>query len=293
LDSTPVSASLAAALAAASFLLPPLLDGVERKIRAAIHSRIGPPLTQTWFDILKLWSKEAKLPRGAELAGLTVLIGLSIALALAATLSTFAAFGLVGVGPVVAVMVMVFALHSISMATGCASSNPFATIGSFRRVFLNVVNEVGLALSVALALVSRWFIPSWKGWALLGISTGMMLVACFCASGRLPYDIHEAEPELASGTVIELSGPLLAAELYSHLIERWVLAALPFYVSLAPFLPSAWARCLALVLGSSGLWTLFAVTSATLGRSRADLALRSLGAIYTASTIAWVGVWLA
>jgi len=293
LDAEVVSASLAAALAVASLLLPPLLDGVERKVRAAIHSRIGPPVTQTWLDILKLASKEAKLPRGAELAGLTVLISLSIAVALAASLAAFTAFGAVGVGPVVAVMVMLFSLHSLSMATGCASSNPFAAIGSFRRVFLNVVNEVGLALSVALALASRWFIPGARGWALLGVATAMMVVACFSSSGRLPYDIHEAEPELASGTIIELSGPLLAAELYSHLVERWVLASLPLYVSLAPFVSTPWLRCLLLLAGGACAWMCFAIASAVLGRSRADLAIRSLGAIYTASTIAWVGIWLA
>jgi len=37
-----------------------LLDGVERKIKARIQSRIGPPVTQTLYDLLKLLEKEVK-----------------------------------------------------------------------------------------------------------------------------------------------------------------------------------------------------------------------------------------
>ncbi len=293
MDPTFTSMVIALALTLVSISAPPLLDGIERKVKATIHSRVGPPVLQTWFDILKLLSKEIKLPKGAELVGLAVFIGVSIAIVLTVLLSIFVTIGLTGINAVVMVMILLFSLHSLSMTVGCISMNPFATIGSFRKVFLNIVNEVGLALSIALALISRQYLPSPKGLALLVLATAMLIVASFSSSGRLPYDIHEAEPELASGAIIELSGPLLAAELYSLTLERWVLASLPIYVSVIPFLATAWARALCLALGSTAIWIAYGVTSALLGRSRVDLAIRSLGAIYTASTIAWVGLWLA
>ena len=121
----------------------------------------------------------------------------------------------------------------------------------------------------------------------------MMLVAVFASSGRLPYDLHEAEPEIASGTLIELSGPLLALEMYSHLVERWALAALPIYVSVLPLISNPILNAVAMAIGSTVLWCCFATTSALLGRSRVDLAVKSLGTIYTLSTIAWVGLWIA
>ncbi len=288
----PAAIAVSVALALFALLAPPLIDGVERKIRASIHSRIGPPVTQTWLDLLKLLSKEIKLPRGAELAAFTTALGAAIAALLGVLLSLFASMNLLSVPFVVTVLVLVVSVHALSLATGCASFNPFASIGSFRRVVLSVVNEVGLVLSVALALFSRG-VGGAKGWALLGVSTAMMLVAVFASSGRLPYDLHEAEPEIASGTLIELSGPLLALEMYSHLVERWALAALPIYVSVLPLISNPILNAVAMAIGSTVLWCCFATTSALLGRSRVDLAVKSLGTIYTLSTIAWVGLWIA
>lgn len=43
---------------AIALLLSPLYEGVLRKVRAAIHSRIGPPITQPYWDLLKLLGKE-------------------------------------------------------------------------------------------------------------------------------------------------------------------------------------------------------------------------------------------
>jgi len=279
------------ALALFAILAPPLIDGVERKIRASIHSRIGPPIVQTWLDIAKLFSKEIKLPRGAELVALTTILSTVIAFSLGVLLSVFACMGLTSVPYVVTVLVLAVSVHALSLATGCVSFNPFASIGTFRKVMLSMVNEIGLMLSVALALLSR-SIPGTKGTALLCLSTAMMLVAVFASSGRLPYDIHEAEPEIASGTLIELSGPLLALEIYSHLVERWALAALPIYVSIVPIIGNPVLNALAIAVGSTVLWCCFATTSALLGRSRADLAVKSLGTIYALSTLAWVGVWI-
>ncbi len=41
-------------------ILPVILDGVERKLKARVQSRIGPPITQTLYDLLKLTIKESK-----------------------------------------------------------------------------------------------------------------------------------------------------------------------------------------------------------------------------------------
>ena len=44
--------------AAIALLLSPLFEGIMRKLRAAIHSRVGPPVIQPYLDLLKLLGKE-------------------------------------------------------------------------------------------------------------------------------------------------------------------------------------------------------------------------------------------
>lgn len=270
--------------------MPPLIDGVERKVRASIQSRIGPPIIQTWLDLMKLLAKEIKLPESSELAALTALLSVVISVALLCCLAVFTAVRMVSVGAALAIVMLIASLHGLSLLTACTTANPFAAVGSFRRVALTIVNEAGLLLSIALALYSiqissRSLVP-------LAISAAMLAISGFANSGRLPYDLHEAEPELASGTVIELSGPLLAAEIYSHLAERMALTALPMYVLFAALAKNLVVRCLGFLAGSIGLWLVFAVTSTVLGRSRVDLAIRSLGAVYASMAIAWTGAVL-
>jgi len=45
-----------------AILMAPIFDGLRRKITARLQNRIGPPITQTWYDILKLLRKEIILP---------------------------------------------------------------------------------------------------------------------------------------------------------------------------------------------------------------------------------------
>ena len=288
MDPVPIVASALLALALVS--LPPLVDGVERKVRASIQSRIGPPIIQTWLDIAKLLAKEPKLPEGSELAALTALLSVAISVALLCCLAAFTAARIVGVGATLAIVMLIASLHSLSLVTACTTANPFAAVGSFRRVALTIVNEAGLLLAIALALYSVQLYP--KSPLPLAVSTAMLVVSSFANSGRLPYDLHEAEPELASGTVIELSGPFLAAELYSHLAERMALAALPTYVVVAATCGNVVLRCILFLASSVGLWILYATTSTLLGRSRVDLAMKSLGAVYASMAIAWTGVVL-
>ncbi len=276
-------------------LLAPLLDGIERKIRAKLHSRVGPPsIFQTWYDILKLFSKEIVLPEGGLLVPL--LVGLLYTLTLL-TLSVLP-YGLPnpftsGLPDILLVLVLVIALQLLWTVSSLASGNPYATIGVFREAGLGLVNEFFLAVSlVALALITGSLSFAGLVGSRLTVSYVLLVVvlgiACYVASGRIPYDIGEAEPELASGVLIEFSGPVLGLALYAHYLKRLVLYAILADVIVLPFagmlgLASIGVFLLILVL----LWVFFAVISIVLGRSRIDLAPRGLLKIYTPLTIAY------
>ncbi len=282
---------------AVALLLPPVLDGVERKIKAKIHSRIGPPtIMQTWYDIEKLFSKELKLPRGAELSLMTILAGFVVALCFAAALSYSVSF--TGLSPPMLALLLVLAvtLHSLSVVSASATSNPFAVIGGVRLVVLAIVNEIGMALSAALTLYSTYLYTASGGKTLplLILSALMLFIAIYVACGRIPYDIHEAEPELAAGALIEFSGPALGMYLYTHFIERFLLKCFAMYLVLYPILANLGPLLSsAIILGSATLlWAIYATVSAILGRTRLDLGVKFLAASYTVLTVLWVVIWL-
>ncbi|MEM4844591.1 MAG: NADH-quinone oxidoreductase subunit H, partial [Ignisphaera sp.] len=61
--------------------LPPLLDGIERKIRAKIQTRYGPPtILQTWYDIIKLSSKELRIPPTLQYSIFLFILALSLSI---------------------------------------------------------------------------------------------------------------------------------------------------------------------------------------------------------------------
>ena len=281
-----------------SILLPPVLDGIERKIKAKIQSRIGPPtLLQTWYDIVKLLSKELRVPRGAELVLATVLTAFIASICLVASLSYVISSITMEPLALALIIVLAIAVHTLSILIASGTSNPFALIGGFRAIALGIVNEVGLFMAISLAAYSAYIYavsPSPKALMSLCIAIVMLLLSTYVASGRIPYDIHEAEPELAAGALIELGGPALGIYLYSHFIERFALKAIASYLILYPSIKTLGSQLFIIaVLGLTVLlYISYAILSAILGRTRVDLGVKFLLFSYSLTAILWVLVWL-
>lgn len=278
-------------------LLAPVLDGIERKIKAKLHSRVGPPtILQSWYDILKLFSKELVLPEGGYLV--PILVGLLYTLVLVTLILMPYGFPnplTLGLPDIILLLVLIIALQLLWSASSLVSGNPYATVGVFREVGLGLVNEFFLALGlIAVALVTgslgfaglAHMAPPRLAYALILLS---LAIACYVASGRIPYDIGEAEPELASGVLIEFSGPILGLALYAHYLKRAILyglvanlIVLPLYPILGPVF-----SVIAFLATMIVLWIVFAIISIVLARSRIDLAPRGLLKIYLPLAIAY------
>jgi formate hydrogenlyase subunit 4 len=274
---SPVPFALAGTILALA--LPLLLDGVERKIRAGIHSRIGPPVTQTILDFLKLYSKETRVTR-------TVLVftylGLTSLITVAAGLFAEAMY-LATLDEEYLLYTMV--LYLISQATATLSflilPNPYSIIGGFREVLVSLVNEPFLLLG--LILYTRFLsVINHSPLGFLGLagSTGIVLVASYVSTRRVPFDLAEAEPELASGVLIELTGRVLLLALYMLLALRAFSQLIPL-VLLAPWLGGGWVPALIAYTAWLPLtWAVYATVSNIMGRSRVDLAVKRLAEIY-------------
>lgn len=201
-----------------------LLSWYDRKITARVQFRKGPPLLQPFWDFLKLvLVKETILPRqgsrfvfllapvlalfGATMAGLFILLPL---------LNIETGFK----GDIIVIFYLL-TLPSFSYIIGSlASGNPIAAVGASREMKLIISYELTFLLVVAAVIMksgqeldlSSIIAAQQSDKPFIGSISGVLLLVAglFCIQAKLgmvPFDMPEAEAELASGIYIEYSGP--------------------------------------------------------------------------------------
>jgi len=266
-------------------LLPTLLDGVERKIRAIIHSRIGPPITQSWLDVLKLlFEKELFLPPNSlhtlVLMSSSFTLQVITAVLLFNTLLSQDRFS-----ELIAVIVLYAVAQTLFVLVPFTIPNPFSVIGASREVALMLINEAFFLVFASLYLYQYNAVNMQLriGSTLCIASTLVgLLINSYVASARVPFDIAEAEPELASGLMIELSGPLLGVFLLNLHLRRFFTKLFVVACILMLLIGSPIILVSATLLLTIALWIAYAVIAVMLGRSRVDLAPITLLKIYIA-----------
>ena len=219
--------ALAAVNVLAALLLAPLYEGILRQLRAAPHSRRGPPLRQPYLDLLKLLGKEDlradTATRGAAWPALT--------LAAVLVLATLVPMGgrppLGGAGDVI-VLVYVAGMSAVFlMLTAFASGSPYASVGASREMLLLLSVEPVIAIALIVGALKAGTletgsIAAWQAASGPTVSMAIAGVALFLAlqaqAGKLPFDIAEADQEIMGGPMVEISGPRLV-------LLRWALWA--------------------------------------------------------------------
>ena len=215
---------------------------IERKVTARVQWRVGPPVLQPLYDIMKLFIKENVIPENANAATffLAPVISFSCA-ALAAAIAGMAAFypssGFTGD---VFVLVYLLVIPSVAlMIGGAASANPLASLGASREMKLILSYELVFWISIAVVLVKTGGLSGIAAImnhssapAALSVSGALAfilaLVSMQAKLGRVPFDVAEAETEITSGPYIEYSGPLLG---FFKMSQHLLLVALPLFVS--------------------------------------------------------------
>jgi len=285
-----------------ALLIAPILDSLERKIKAKLHSRVGPPVLQTWYDIHKLFSKELVLPPTALPLVLIVLTMLGLCVLALLVIPVGIPFALFSDLNAPFLVVLIAGIQGLIIVASIVSDNVYAVVGGFREFALGVVNEVALITAIILIFVSTG-LTSFSGIPEAVIKPSyvpvliLLLTSAYVASGRIPFDIGEAEPELASGILIELSGPALGTAIYLILMKRFICAALSALALTLPlvrvFNPLAlFAVFTALTII---MWIIHGIVAVMLGRSRVDLATKALVSTYSvliisATTLVGVGL---
>jgi formate hydrogenlyase subunit 4 len=282
-----------------ALLAAPLLDGIARRVTARIQSRQGPPLSQSYLDLLKLLGKD-DLESGTVPAMQRLAAGLSLAAVL--TVATMVPMGtpppLRAAGDVL-VLGYVLVLGGVStLLAGMAAGSTYSLMGVSREMMAMMALEPLLAIALVLGAVQigslrldqvlAGAVYGTGGVPLAGIlMLGVVLFAFQAFVGRLPYDAAEAETEIMEGAMIEYSGPKLALFRCARMVKLYVYSVL-FIALFAPW-GHAWPFPLSTlaVLAKVAVLVLFVtVVAATHARYRIDQAVRFYATLLAIALVA-------
>jgi len=243
------------------------LTWVERKVAAHIQRRPGPMvvgwhgLLQPLADGLKLITKEDLFPR----YGNKFLYNLAIFLALVPAVLVFAVipfgpefelFGYrikpiltdVNVGLLLAFGLGSLAVYAIALA-GWASNSKYPLIGSMRKAGIIISYEVVITFAamgpiILAGTLSTYEIVQkqiaqnlWYVWV-QPVAFVVFMFALLAETGRVPFDIQEAEAELVTGFTVEYGGikfglfPLV--EWYVEVLSLSAIAVVLFFGGWSP-----------------------------------------------------------
>ena len=224
-----------------------LYRGVDRKLVAHMQGRVGPPVIQPFRDVRKLLMKENIIPDGAiswlfTAAPFVCLITSALLLLYIPLFGQEALLG--GFGDAILVIYLLLLPPLAFVLGGFASSSPYATVGAQREMVIMMSYELPLAvIIVSLAwrigrVADNPFMfstiaesPIWSLVGPLGVIGSLillfaLLVVTIGEAGKVPFDIAEAETEIAGGLLVEYSGRNLCLFYLADIIKTFALASL-------------------------------------------------------------------
>jgi len=216
---------------------------IDRKVTARVQWRVGPPWYQNFVDVAKLlFYKETLIPDGASKA---MFLGMPlVSLAGATLVSTIVLYinwapqaGFIGD---LIVLVYLMMIPAIALMIGAFSSgNTLASLGASREMKLMLAYELPFILALAVPIMKANFsirlgeILAYQAnsGAIIGSFSGILsfIVMILCVQAKLgfvPFDMAEAETEIASGPFIEYSGKTLGILKLSKAVMTFVLPVL-------------------------------------------------------------------
>lgn len=224
-----------------------LLRGIDRKLTAHMQGRIGPPIIQPFYDVIKLFGKKPMVAGGTQIA---------FAYAYLALIVTAVVFFALRQDLLVVLFVLFFG--SLCLPLGALSvKSPYSQLGGHRELLQFLAYEPILLLAaIPVALKSGGFPISdifAHGQPLLPdlwIAFIALLIALAIVMRKSPFDIsgsEHAHQELVKGVTTEYSGPYLALIELGHWYEMvlvlsilglfWVVGSL-WWLSIIIFLGS-------------------------------------------------------
>jgi ech hydrogenase subunit B len=197
-----------------------LLSGIDRKISARMQGRIGPPVWQPFFDVLKLLEKENIVVRRSQ----NFYVGFFLVLVIFTGMLFFTGGDLL-------LVIFAFTLAGIFFVlAGYKASSPYSFIGAQRELVQMMSYEPAVIFcAVGMYMVTRSFtvsdiVASPK--LLIAYLPGIFFSYVYILAIKFrksPFDLstsHHAHQELVKGITTEFSGKALAMIEIAHWYEN-------------------------------------------------------------------------
>lgn len=200
-----------------------LLRGLDRKLTARMQGRIGPPLLQPVYDIIKLLGKgrifTAKPQLLAAWGYLLLIVAAGVLFALRQDLL---------------LLILVLGLADVFLVVGSYSTrSPYSQIGANRELLQMLAYEPILIIAaVAISMQTGSFLISDISDPLLPelwLIYPALIIALITIMRKSPFDIatsEHAHQELAKGVTTEYSGPYLGLIEIAHCYELVIVLGL-------------------------------------------------------------------
>jgi formate hydrogenlyase subunit 4 len=280
-------------------LLAPLFDGILRKLTALVQSRQGPPLRQSYYDLLKLLAKEdLEVSETPVMQRFAVYLSLATILTIACLIPLGAAVPMNGAGDVI-LLIYLLTLSAISMMlAGLAAGSTYSLLGISREMMSVITLEPLFAVALLIGaththsfrletvLNGSVYAPGkipWSGLVMLIVST--MSFQAFVK--RVPFDIAHAETEIMDGPLVEYSGPKLALCKYAEMAKLVIYSGL--FIALYVPWGSTWSfplNWLVFWAKVGALVVVVTVVAATHARYRIDQAIRYYAGLLAVALVA-------
>jgi formate hydrogenlyase subunit 4 len=219
-------------------LVAPLFDGITRKVTAVVQSRKGPPITQSYMDLMKLLIKEdIEVGDSPVMQRFSALLSLAAILSVALLIPMGASAPLSGYADSILLIYLLTLAGTSVLLAGLAAGSTYSLIGMSREMMAMMTLEPLIAIAIIMAATHAASLrldavfggavypgdrSPWSGILILGV----LAFALQAFVGRMPFDVTEAETEIMEGPLMEYSGPKLALFKYARMAKMFVYTAL-------------------------------------------------------------------
>jgi formate hydrogenlyase subunit 4 len=196
-----------------------LIRGLDRVLTARMQGRVGPPLLQPFYDILKLLRKEPVVANGIQVLYAYLHLAMMV-------LALF--FLVMGQDALMLLFILAFATLSLVLGGMCVRS-PFSRMGSQREIVMMVAYEpilILMIIGIYLINGSFQFQAVYQSSRPLLLSLPLVFLSYLCVVmikfQKSPFDLatsHHAHQEIVKGVTLEFAGPFLGVIEIAHCYE--------------------------------------------------------------------------
>ncbi len=251
-----------------------LFVGIKRKLMARMQNRIGPPIRQPFYDIIKLFEKKESNSGAKE----NIIFRTMPLIYLITTFSLFffLPFSIISFHLDFILFIYIFILGgALYILLGITSNSPYGYFGSMRDMTLMLCYEIIFAIVIFTFVVFadiQSLVEFNESWMLLKlpIASACLFIIALVETRITPFDTVEAHTEIIGSVETEFSGRSLAFFEISNGLR------LAFFVFLTSLLFFGFEDLLTFSIVSLVMLFVLTFTQATTCRYRLDQTLKIL-----------------